>query len=142
MSHQIHQEFNTDLNSLKQVLSWFKQFDQPPIPRQTWLYCQLALAEGFTNAVRYAHAQMSPATPIEIQVLIAKQYLEICIWDYGPPFDLASYLSMLPETTDTEAEGGRGLKLINQIADFLSYNRTPDHRNCLVIRKHFVDNSC
>jgi serine/threonine-protein kinase RsbW len=38
---------------------------------------------------------------------------------------------------DQLAEGGRGLKLMWQIADELSYTRTLDGRNCLWLSKSY-----
>lgn len=129
-------QVNTDLNELTQVLAWFDQFNHPPISYQTWLQCQLALAEGFTNAVRHAHYGLPLELIIELEVVLFPEQMEIRIWDQGKPFDLKGKLAMLPQQVDTEAEGGRGLKLMQRIADLLSYTRTEDERNCLLIVKH------
>ena len=74
----------TDLTLLYEVLQWFHQFNHPPVPYQTWMKCQLALAEAFTNAVRHAHKGLPPETPIDIEVSILAESLEIRIWDCGP----------------------------------------------------------
>lgn len=129
-------QVNTDLNALMDVLAWFDQFNHPPIPFQIWLQCQLALAEGFTNAVRHAHHGQADL-PIDLEVIMFPERLEIRIWDQGEPFDLHQRLKNLPTEMDSEAEGGRGLKLMQKIADSLTYARTPDSRNCLLIVKHY-----
>ena len=49
---------------------------------------QLAVAEGFTNAVRHAHKGLPLETPIKLEVTVFNERLEIKIWDYGQPFDL------------------------------------------------------
>lgn len=131
----------TDLNALVDVLSWFDQFQVPPIPYDVWLQCQLALAEGFTNAVRHAHHHKPPETPVDLEIQIHSGKLEIRIWDSGPGFDLEHHFDNRPVKVDTTAEGGRGLGLIRQIADDLSYTRTSDHRNCLYIGKNFSGSS-
>ncbi len=136
--HRAFLQVNTDLDALAQVLEWFDQFSQPPTPPQAWMQCQLALAEGFTNAVRYAHAGKPESVLIELEVQIFSDHLEIRIWDQGDPFDLMERLHQMPEALDTEAEGGRGLRLMERIADHLSYVRTPDHRNCLLLAKRFL----
>jgi serine/threonine-protein kinase RsbW len=136
VSQKNHLQVKTDLNALSQVLSWFNQLNQAKVYEKIWLQCQLALAEGFTNAVRHAHKDQPPDMPIEIEVTLLTDGLEIRIWDYGAPFDLVQKSKMLPAKIDNDQEGGRGLKLMLQIADQLSYIRTPDHRNCLLITKH------
>jgi len=130
-------QVNTDLNALAQVLAWFDQFNSPPVPDGTWMRCQLALVEGYTNAVRHAHQNKPVDTPIEMEVKIYEDSLEIRIWDCGPPFDLHKKLQAMPQKLDTEAEGGRGLRLMQRIADRLSYERLADGRNCLTIIKQY-----
>lgn len=134
---QFSQQFPTDLNVLDDVLMWFDQLNEPPIPRKIWLKCQLALAEGFTNAVRHAHKGLSTEVPIEIEVTLYQESLEVRIIDQGPPFNLEQRLKTMPETVSEKASGGRGIAILHKIADFLSYTRTSDHRNCLLIVKHF-----
>jgi serine/threonine-protein kinase RsbW len=131
-----HIQVNTDLNALFKVLTWFEQFKSMMSPT-VWTQCQLALAEGFTNAVRHAHRDQPFETPIEIEVTVFEQTLEIRIWDLGPKFDLDQHIDALSMEVDREAEGGRGLKLMKQIADILTYTRTLDERNCLLIVKHY-----
>ena len=128
---------STDLQLLGQVLDWFDQFDQPQIPRTVWLQCQLALAEGFTNAVRHAHAGKPPETPIEIEVLLQPNSVELRIWDYGSGFDLEHRLDSLPEPKNQDSGGGRGLKIIRQTADIVHYGAADSQRNCLLIVKNY-----
>ncbi|HEY9796605.1 MAG TPA: anti-sigma regulatory factor [Leptolyngbyaceae cyanobacterium] len=130
-------QVTTDLSALAQVLSWFDQLRQPSIPNTIWLGCKTALAEGFDNAVCHAHQQLPPETPIDIEVTFFTQSLEIRIWDSGSAFDFEAHLQQLPEEIDETAESGRGVKIMQQIADYLSYTRTPDNRNCLLIIKSY-----
>jgi serine/threonine-protein kinase RsbW len=139
LSQQTHLQVNTDLTALTQVISWFDQF-YSIAPRSVWMQCQLALAEGFTNAVRHAHKGKPPTTPIDIEVTVLNQSLELRIWDQGPECDLDQLLEKLPPGVDRESEGGRGLKLMRRMADVLSYTRTVDNRNCLLIVKHYPKN--
>ncbi len=128
-------QVNTDLDALAQVLEWFDQFNHPPLQSQAWMQCQLAVAEGFTNAVRHAHRNLSAKTLIDLEVQMFEDRIEIRIWDQGAPFDLEKRLREMPPEWDKEAEGGRGLRLMQRISDILSYTRTPDERNCLLILK-------
>lgn len=127
----------TEIALLNEVLTWFDQFNHPPVPDRTWMQCQLALAEAFTNAVRHAHKGLSSETPIDLEVSILPDSLEIRIWDCGPGLDLAKKLKTLSQHRDKDAEGGRGLLLIELIADRMSYSKTEARRNCFLIVKHF-----
>ena len=101
----------SSLDSLAKVLSWFDQLYQPFIPKSLWLRCQLALAEGFTNAVRHAHKGLSSDLQIDLEVRILEQQVEIRIWDYGLPFNLIKQIENLTTDIDHHSGGGRGLKL-------------------------------
>lgn len=133
----IRTQVNTDLHLLVQVLAWFDQFDTFTLPRSVWLQCRLALAEGFTNAVRHAHRGKPAETPIEIEVTFKDSAIELRIWDCGSGFDLEKRLNTLPNSVDLEHAGGRGLKIIQQTADRLSYTTVDEQRNCLLIIKNF-----
>ncbi len=128
---------HSSLNALNQVLTWFDGFAHSFIPQSIWLQCQLVLAEGFTNAVRHAHKNQPPDTPIEIEVTILDDHLTISIWDYGPENNLGNVIDTLSQEMDQSAEGGRGLKLMKKIADDLSYRRDGSQRNCLVFTKQY-----
>jgi serine/threonine-protein kinase RsbW len=127
----------SSLDSLAKVLSWFDQLYQSFIPKSVWLRCQLALAEGFTNAVRHAHKGLSSDLQIDLEVTVLEQQVEIRIWDFGSPFDLMKQIKDLPTDIDHHSGGGRGLKLMRDIADYLSYEQEEDGRNCLLIVKQF-----
>ena len=132
----------TDLKALADVLAWFDQFQAPVMPHMAWLECQLALAEGFTNAVRHAHSDKSEETLIEIKAHVTENQIDLRIWDHGPGFEFERYLAKASEMVDKHAEGGRGLGLIKQIADVLEYVTESDHRNCLhIIKRYFHDSS-
>lgn len=129
-------QVQTDLNALAKVLQWFDQFNLPPVSQEMWCQCQLVLAEGFTNAVRYAHKDLPPTTPIDIEVMLFTDWLEMRIWDWGQPFDLAAKLKSLPNPpADPGTPGGRGLIYMKQLTDELSYPRISEQQNCLVMRK-------
>ena len=130
-------QFPSDLTGLDCVLSWFDQLKESSIPTIVWLQCELALAEGFTNAVRHAHKGLQQERNIDIEVTLFPELLEIRIWDWGLPFDLEQKLRNMPEMVSETAGGGRGLAILQKIADVLSYKRTDDNRNCLLIIKNY-----
>lgn len=135
--HQSSKQVKNDLTALEEVLSWFDQLYQPFIPKKVWLQCQLALAEGFTNAVRHAHKGLPNDISIDLEVRLFPQHLELRIWDQGPPFDLDQWFRDHEQKADTGGGGGRGLAILKKIADQLSYTRTNDHRNCLLLVKRY-----
>ncbi|MGK7945503.1 MAG: ATP-binding protein [Microcystaceae cyanobacterium] len=128
---------NSDLQCLDQVLEKFEQLYQPWIIKKDWLECQLALAEGFTNAVRHAHRYLSLDIPIEVQLLLYSHSLEIRIWDRGDLFDLESYLQTVDTKPSFLQTHGQGLVILQKVASHLSYTRTDDQRNCLLVIKEF-----
>lgn len=138
-SIQSNKQVKSDLGELDQILSWFNQLHQPSIPKKVWLQCQLALAEGFTNAVRHAHKGLSADVPITIEVSLFAEYLEMRIWDSGQPFDLEERIRNLDREVNDQSGGGRGLAILAKIADKLTYTRTEDNRNCLLIVKAYQD---
>jgi serine/threonine-protein kinase RsbW len=88
-------QLNTDINAVAQVLSWLEQLDplDPlPIPEAVLHQCKLAVVEGFTNAVRHAHKNLPRETPIELEITVFNERLEIKIWDLGKPFDFQAKL--------------------------------------------------
>ncbi len=101
-----------------------------------WCECQTALTEGFTNVVRHAHANLPQNAPIDIEVKVFPEYLEIAIWDWGQPFDFKAYLEAILQTPpDQNQENGRGIMIMSKFTDELFYTRSPEQKNCLLMRK-------
>ncbi len=140
---------NSYLEELASVQQWFRALISRLAERTPWIDDQfdqlnLALAEGFTNAVRHAHADLPGDTPIEIELVLQPERIEICIFDQGAPFDPDSLCEPKPGAL---REGGYGWFLLRRLADQVTYNRTAiassvatesepkDQRNCLRIVK-------
>lgn len=135
---QSSKQFTSDRPpALEPVLSWFDELNQPYIPQKVWLQCQLAIAEGFTNAVRHAHKNLPSEIPVNVEVSVSLHQLEIRIWDQGPPFDLEGKIQQLVKAGEHMGGSGRGILILRRIADELSYTRTDDDRNCLLIIKYY-----
>ena len=140
-THTVFFQVNSDLNDLELVLSKFETVKQSWVPSKCWLECQLALAEAFTNTVRHAHQHKPIDTPIDIEICIQAQAITIKIWDYGEPFDLDNAIDLkksIPENPLELSVGGRGLMIMDRVADTLTYDRLDDDRNCLNFYKKFV----
>ena len=128
---------NSDLKALDEVFGYFDDINQPWIPKKEWLQCQLALAEGFTNAVRHAHKDISGDVFVEIEMKLTSESLEMRIWDFGPFFDLQAFLEANAHKDNRFAGHRQGLPILQKIAAQLSYERKHDERNCLLIIKKF-----
>ncbi len=137
MSQTILLQVNTNLSELTNVLTWFEKLPHSSVPNADWLYCKTALAEIFTNTVRHAHKDMPTETPIDLEATLSKNMIEIKVFDYGSGFNLSEKLSTLKDV-DINALGGRGLDLISQMVDVFTYNKTPNGRNCMLIRKSYI----
>ena len=136
---KINLRVKTDRNNSDQVLSWFNALNQPPsIDMTIWWQCQTVLKEWFDNVVDYAHRDLRPDTPIDIEAVRRQDTIEIRIWDHGPPFDMQRKLSEMPTLEGNQGERGRGLRIMERVADELNYDRTDDNRNCLVLIKQLT----
>lgn len=137
ISQKVHFQVKTDVSDLEEVLRQFEGVKQDWVNQKDWLQCQLALAEGFTNAVRHAHKNKPADTPIEIEISVTKKEISIKIWDYGQSFQLNSVAKKISPSSDL-AGGGRGVEILQKIADELSYDHHEDDRNCLLIKKNLL----
>lgn len=128
---------NTELEALIPVLQWFEQITENLSPKAIVWQCKLALAEGFTNTVRYAHDHLPVETPIDVELTLFPNLIEIRLWNFGEPFDLPQKLAELQNSSvdPLEKEGDRGLIFMNALMDELHYTRQADQRNCLMMRK-------
>ncbi len=136
---QYHLQVKTELEALKDVLQWFEGRVFPLVPQKMGWQCEVALVEAFTNAVRHAHQDLPQTTPIDLEVKLLPNFLEMRIWDQGQPFDIQAKLRKSErEAGLMEKEGGRGLQFIKKLTDELQYLSLPNHRNCLVMRKNYI----
>lgn len=131
----------SDLSVLTRLQSWLEDFcvTQPKLAHWSFdrRYClKLALAEGFSNAVRHAHRHRSRHTPIDLQVRIVRDRLEIRIWDAGDPFNPDRLKEPQPGTLQ---QGGYGWFLLRRLCDRVTYTRDRHGRNCLTIEQHIYD---
>ena len=137
---QYHLQVKTELEALKEVIQWFEGLVFPQVPQKMAWQCEVALVEAFTNAVRHAHQHLPRNTPIDLEVELLPNFLEMRIWDRGNSFDLdAKLLKGEKEVGSMDKEGGRGLQFIKKLTDELQYLNLPNHRNCLIVRKKYAN---
>lgn len=124
MIKQAHLSVSSHLEELSTVQQWFQSRISLLSKGTPWINGQfdqlnLALAEGFTNAVRHAHSDLPSSTPIEIELIVQPEQVEIRIFDQGAPFDPNSLREPKPGSL---REGGYGWFLLRRLADQVSYD--------------------
>lgn len=135
MHKSAHLVVDSHLETLDKVQAWFNHFYSSLEPELSWVKSNrdrlnIAIAEGFTNAVRHAHAQLPPETPIAIDVALAGDRIEIQIWDQGHPFDPNKLRE--PQPGSLLCHGGYGWFLLRRAVDQVTYRRQGS-LNCLEI---------
>ena len=138
MCHKISIKVNSEFNTLDEILLWFEQLNHPPISEPViWWQCQTLLQEGFANVVEHAHKDLPPQTHILVEAERGNKYIEIVILSFGSSFNLEQKLKEIPELEENETDGGRGLKIMEEYADELSYECGQDNQTCLRIKKYY-----
>lgn len=132
-----HLKTETHYDELGQVMAWFNALKPRFVPDIVWIEIQTALGEGFDNALCHAHKKLPEDTPIDIYLSIYTHTIQLEIFDCGAEFDFESRLLQLPEWVDEQAERGRGLLILQQIVDYMSYTRTRDQRNRLLLIRSY-----
>ncbi|MCT0207929.1 ATP-binding protein [Synechococcus sp. CS-1332] len=131
----------SDLGELETVLSWFERQQHPDVPSDLWMQAQMALVEGFTNAVRHAHAHLVAPPQVQLSLRLSSSLFFLEIIDHGQPFALESAMARVEaEITESasdplarEAHWGlvMFLKLQKAYGWTISYTRRDDQSNCL-----------
>ena len=75
-----------EIEALEEILIWFEVIAKPYLAPKVLWECKLALSEGFTNTVLYAHRDLPPTVSIVINVNFYQTLIEILIWNQGPFF--------------------------------------------------------
>ncbi|MFQ6537320.1 MULTISPECIES: ATP-binding protein [Aphanothece] len=144
--------FPSRLEETSALLAWFSQVQPPSLDPLIWVQAQTALVEGFTNAVRHAHAPLASPPAIEVDVAYDATGLRIRIRDHGPFFDIPAVWRALEDTADgaggsepadptalPERESHWGLimllRLHRQHGWSIHYDPLPEGGNVLVLQK-------
>jgi serine/threonine-protein kinase RsbW len=136
----LHEQLVVDsrLEAIFKVQQWLKDLYASLDAELGWVRAygdrlNIAVTEGFTNAVRHAHAHLPPETPIEIEVSLEGNRIDICIWDRGQPFDPDKLCDLEPGCLSLV--GGYGWFLLRRLTDKVTYNRY-NNQNCLAITQY------
>lgn len=98
--------FPSRLEETPALLSWFAELQPASLDPLIWVQAQTALVEGFTNAVRHAHALLESPPAIEVAVALSTSELWIRIYDHGRFFDIPAFWRALEDTMGEASEGG------------------------------------
>ncbi|MGW0736316.1 ATP-binding protein [Streptomyces sp. NPDC002851] len=98
----------------------------------------VALSEACSNAVAHggrAGERPEPGDAYRVTAYLDGEKCWIEVTDSGPGFPLAEHTRPAPRPTvevDLDAEHGRGLGLIREIADHASFDNRPGHAGAVV----------
>lgn len=95
---------NSDLGELETVLTWFERQRHPGVPTDQWMQAQLALVEGFTNAVRHAHAHLVAPPQVQLVLHVSSRLFCLEIIDHGEPFDFDAALARVEAELTASAQ--------------------------------------
>ncbi|MDJ0844321.1 MAG: ATP-binding protein [Crocosphaera sp.] len=131
----------TEIVALENILIWFETIAKPYLAPKVLWECKLALSEGFTNTVLYAHENLPATVPIIINVNFYPTWVDILVWNQGPFFDLKAKLRELQQQNvhPLDLESDRGLFFMDKLTDELDYIRVDHQRNCLKMKKRLIN---
>ena len=111
----------SQLDGVGEVLARFERLRSAQINDSLWVEGQTALMEGFSNAVRHAHRDLSPPPPVAIELSRTSVELRIQIDDHGPGYDMEEACRQLDREQASsdydplEREAHWGLVLLRQL---------------------------
>jgi serine/threonine-protein kinase RsbW len=94
----------------------------------------LAMNEAVTNIIRHGYGPQSG--DVEVLVEVGAGCLSVWLYDDAPPFDPSQ--APTPDISRPLAErpfGGMGIHMMRAFTDEVHYQRTPNGRNCLLLKK-------
>jgi serine/threonine-protein kinase RsbW len=124
--------FPSCLDQVPHLLDWLEAVRWAAIPEDVWVQTQTALVEGFTNAVRHAHAPLDAPPPVRVRLLGGPDGLLIEVEDAGAPFELRA------EDPEPGRSTGWGLILLQRLQERhgwrIRYEPRPAGGNVLRLR--------
>jgi len=107
------------------------------------LQIELCVVEAVTNSIEHAYL-MRPGEEVEVVFTLSQEELVLEVRDRGISLDRSLLernhfpaIEFDPSDLEHIPERGRGLALIKQIMDIVSY-RTVNGRNCLTMKKRLL----
>jgi serine/threonine-protein kinase RsbW len=91
-----------------------------------------AVIEACTNAMEHGN-HLDSGTEIEIHIELNSDRIQVSVLDHGPGFDHSSWQPV----KDLMSERGRGILIMREFTDDLSYDRAEDGRFRVRLTKNF-----
>jgi serine/threonine-protein kinase RsbW len=92
-----------------------------------------AVIEACTNAMEHGN-HLVGETAVEIHIEVGEDRIEVSVLDHGPGFDFASW----KPSSDLMSERGRGILIMREFTDELTYDRADDGRFRVRLVKNLV----
>jgi len=137
--------FASRLDSTALLLDWLERHRPAAVDPLLWIQAQTALVEGFSNAVRHAHAPLDPPPAVAVTLELTPQHLQLTLRDHGAPFDITPAWTLQetpaahPGDPLPEREAHWGLVMLAKLrSDFgwtISYDPLPEGGNLLILRR-------
>jgi serine/threonine-protein kinase RsbW len=100
-AHIESKAFPSSVEAVGDLLAWCLELRPASVSEELWTQGQTALMEAFTNAVRHAHAALTPPPPVIVRFELSPEALEFRVEDDGPPFSLEDHwLATEPQAVD------------------------------------------
>ncbi len=96
------------------------------MPNERALSLRLGLTEALTNAVRYG-LEKNPYGTVRLGYMVSTTGFKISILDPGPGFNWQVYSNTFIDEVRFEDEGGRGIPLLREIFDKVTWNPFGNH---------------
>ncbi len=96
------------------------------LPNDRALSLRLGLTEALTNAVRYG-LQKNPYGAVKLGYIVSNTGFKISVVDPGPGFNWQIYSNTFIDEVRFEDEGGRGIPLLREIFDKVTWNPFGNH---------------
>jgi len=103
-------------------------------PRQSIEELGTAVIEACTNAMEHGN-KLAEVTPIEIHIEVADDTIVVSVMDEGKGFDVENW----KPAEDIMRERGRGILIMREFSDDLTYDRAEDGRFRVRLTKHLTN---
>jgi phosphoserine phosphatase RsbU/P len=121
-------EFNASDRSacLELIEKIIQECKKKELPEDRVLDLKLGLTEALSNSVRYG-LDKNPYGTIRLGYIVSKGSFKLSLIDPGPGFNWQRYHYKLIDEVGFDEEGGRGIPLLKEIFDKVTWNHLGNH---------------
>lgn len=103
-------------------------------PRQEIEELGTAVIEACTNAMEHGNG-LDPEVLVELHIEVGEKTIQVDVYDHGAGFDYDSW----QPAEDLLRERGRGILIMREFTDSLTYDRVEDGRFLVRLTKHLTN---